>query len=117
MNELIPTTASLTTAIKNIYDITTSMISTRKQNKLITSGQLRQFEHAIQQAIEANRQAGMHRLMMHGRDLLAESEAQVSRYANTEFGDILLDSLHREYRYFLGYWEDYDRLTKPGGFR
>ena len=117
MNELIPATASLTTAIKNVYDITTSMISTRKQNKLISAGQLCRLGNAIHQAVEEDRQSSMHQLMVSGRNMLIDSYKQISEYANTEFGDMLLDSLQKEFRYFTGYWEDYDQLTRPGGFR
>jgi hypothetical protein len=55
--------------------------------------------------------------MLNGRSMLIESYKQISDYANTDFGDMLLDSLKREARYFQGYCEDYDRLTKPGGLR
>lgn len=117
MNELIPATASLTTAVKNVYDITTSLISTRKQNKLISTGQLRRLEVAIHHAVEEDRQSGLHQLMVSGRNMLMDSYSQISEYANTEFGDMLLDSLHREARYFADYWDDYSHLTRPGGFR
>lgn len=117
MSELIPTTASLTTAVKNVYDITLGLISTRKQNKLITAGQLRLLGNAIHQAVEEDRMAGMHRLMVSGRNNLIESYNQISEFANTNFGDMLLETLRKECRYFDGYWESYDRLTIPGGFR
>lgn len=117
MNELITSTSSLTTAVKNVYDITVSMISLRKQNRLISAGQLQLLKNAVQQAVEEDRITGMHYLMTHSRGLLVDSFNQVNVYANTDFGLILLESLKKEYFYFMKYCEDYDRLTRPGGFR
>ena len=117
MSGLIPTTASLTTVFKNVYDITTGIIGSRKQNKLIAAGQLRLLGNAIQQAVERERMAGMHHLMVSGRKYLIDSYNQIKEYANTDFGDMLLESLQRECRYYYGYCEDYDRMTRMGGIK
>lgn len=117
MKELVTTTASLTTAVKNVYDISSNLIVMRKQNKLISAGQLRQLGVAISRVIEEERMAGMHSLMTKGRDLLVDSFKQIQDYANTDFGDMLLETIREEARYFKGYWDDYDHFTKPGGFR
>lgn len=117
MNGLIPATASLTTVFKNVYDITTGIIGSRKQNKLITAGQLRLLENAIQQAVEQERMAGMHHLMVSGRNYLIDSFNQIKEYANTDFGDILLESLQMECRYYNGCCEDYNRMTRMGGLK
>jgi len=117
MKELVTTTASLTTAVKNVYDISSNLIVIRKQHKLISAGQFRQLGVAISRVIEEERMVGMHSLMTKGRDLLIDSFKQAQDYANTDFGDMLLETIRDEARYFKGYWDDYDRFTKPGGFK
>lgn len=117
MKELITTTASLTTAFKNVYDISNNLIIMRKQHKLISAGQLRQLGVAISRAIEEERMAGMHSLMMKGRELLIDSFNQIQYHVNTDLGDMLLETVKEEARYYKGYWDDYDRLTRVGGFK
>lgn len=115
MNNLIPTSASATTAVKNVFDIVTSLVSMRKKNKLITAGQLQQLGTAIRLAVEADRMAGMHTLMVNGRNKLMDSFNQIKDYANTPFGDMLLETVRDECRYYKGYCDNFDRLTKFGG--
>lgn len=117
MKELVTTTASLTTAFKNVYDISNGLFIMRKQHKLISAGQLRQLGIAINRALEEERMAGMHSLMTKGRNNLIDSFNQIQQYANTEFGDMLLETIRDEARYYKGYCDDYDRLTRPGGFK
>ena len=116
MNNLIPTTTSFSVAAKNVYDITTSLISTRKQNKLIKAGQLRQLEIAIYSANKAYGQSCMHGLMNSSREYLIDSYNQISKYLNTDFGDMLLEMLRSELNYYKGYCDDFNRLIRLGDF-
>lgn len=117
MKELVTTTASITTAFKNVYDISNGLLLMRKQHKLISAGQLRQLSIAMNRALEEERMSGMHSLMTKGRGYLIDSMNQIQDYANTDFGDMLLETVRDEARYYSGYCEDYDRLTRPGGFK
>lgn len=117
MNGMIPTASALTTTVKNVYDITTSMLSTRKQHKLVTAGQLQLLGNEIQRVLEEDRMAGIHLLESRGRNYLIDSYNQILEYANTEFGDMLMETLRKECRFFDRYCEDYERMTKPVRFR
>ena len=119
MSDLIPIAASLTSAAKNVYDIATDMISTRKQNRLITSAQIRRFKNAIDEALERERQKarieGVHALETSARNMIIDSYKQVESYGNSPIGIMLLETVRDEMRFLQGYVDDYDRNTKVGG--
>lgn len=117
MNDLITTATSLTAAAKNVYDVASGMISSRKQNKLVTAAQVHRLENAIRQALEADRMAAIHALSNSERNYLIDSFNQIKDYANTPMGIMLLETVRDEARYMRGYIDDYDRLTKAGGYR
>lgn len=121
MSELISIAASLSSAAKNAYDITTDMISTRKQNRLITSAQIRRFKNAIDEALERERQKarieGVHALETSARNMIIDSYKQIETYANTPIGIMLMESVCSEMRYLQGCIEDYDRSMRVGGLR
>lgn len=113
--DLIPVTASLTQAAKNVIDVSTTLLSFRKKNKLISAGEARKLEQAILQALEAERQAQVHKLMMAGRSMVFESFAQYEPYANTPMGDFILESVRQEAKYMMECVDDYYHATRWGG--
>lgn len=119
MKEIIPIAASLTTAAKNVYDISADMISTRKQNKLISSAQVRRLKIAIDEAIirerETTRSKGFHTLRTQKAGMLMQSYAQIEKYVNTPIGPLLLENIQDEARDLSGCIDAYDRSTRSGG--
>lgn len=115
MTHNLPATfASVTTGVKNVYDIASQLIRARRQNRLINAGQLQQLNIAIQATLQADRIAAVHKLEGNAREFLIDTYKDIERYLNTPIGDMLLESLKREARFYDSCLYDYGRLTRPG---
>lgn len=115
VTEIVTTTSALTTAVKNAHDITTGLINTRKQNRLISTGQLNRLNISIQEAIVADRMKGMHTLETYGRNCLMDSYHQIEEHLNTPLGDMLLETIRDELRFYESCLIDFERSTRNGG--
>lgn len=111
-NEIITSAASLSAAAKNIYDISCDLLSTRKRNKAISAGQMRQLENAINFALKLDSMNHTHYLVTTSRNYLKDSFKELQEYANTPFGDLLLDEIYEESQYYKNYIDDYFNLSR-----
>ena len=111
--ELITAASAVTTGVKNVYDITTQLIRNRKQNKLITKGELQYLDVQITRTIQLVRQDARHRLSMSAMDKLEESYSRfVARDPNSTFGLMALELLRDEWQAYLTYNKTFDELTE-----
>lgn len=116
--ELITAVSAATTGVKNVYDITTQILRNRKQNKLITEGELEYLEVQIASAIQAAREDAKHALYISAQDKLWESCSRLRECdPNSLFGQLSLELIRDECQSYLSYGNDFDRLTSRGFFR
>lgn len=118
MNPNLPSTiVSVSTGLKNVFDIATHLIGIRRQNRMITSAQLERLNVAIQAAIQADRIAAVHKLESSARSFLIDTYRDIEEDLNTPIGDMLLESLQREAKAYSNCMSDFAYLTRPGGYR
>mgnify|MGYP006873121365 CR=1 FL=1 len=111
--ELITTASAVTTGVKNVYDITTQLIRNRKQNKLITKGELQYLEVQMTKTIQLARQDARHKLSMSAQRNLEESYSHVAECdPNSPLGQMALELLRSEWQAYLSYSRDFDELTE-----
>lgn len=116
-NELITTVSSVTTGVKNIFDITTNMITNRAKNKLITQAELQYLKVTVQRTIELARGDARHRLSEHFLDNLQDTYQRIEDCdPNSMYGQIVFEMLRSEAASYFRYIEDFDLLTQQGFF-
>lgn len=118
MNDPVSIITSLTTAAKNVKDISTDLINTRKQNRIISAAQLRRMKNAIEEALERDRTEnylkGHHYLHKLSYAMLLDSYREYEPYANTVIGDLLLREIHQEALRLDEQISFYDRRSRMG---
>lgn len=92
----VSTITALSTAVKNVTDVTTVMLSGRKRNKLITKGQMRQLEVYIDRVVYNERMLAVGDLFKTVQTNLIESCNRIKGYENTFVGDLLLEIISEE---------------------
>lgn len=110
--ELVTVVSAATTGVKNICDITNQLINKRKQNKLITKGEMDCLKIKVNEAICQAKQNARHNFSLSAQDKLLESYTRIGEHdLNSPFGLIALELLRDELQAYILYGQDFDRLT------
>jgi len=92
----VSTITALSTAVKNVTDVTTVMLSVRKRNRSIEKGQMRQLQVYIDRVVYNERMLAVGDLFKTVQTNLIESCNRIKGYENTFVGDLLLEIINEE---------------------
>lgn len=117
MPDPITTVTALSTAVKNVADVTTSMISSRKQNRLVAKGEIMRLEAYIQRVIYLTRMNAVRDLMGSAQANLIKSYENVKGYINSPIGGLLLETVNEEANAYRSYIDDFVHMWLGSGPR
>ena len=92
----VSTITALSTAVKNVTDVTTVMLSVRKRNRSIEKGQMRQLQVYIDRVVNNERMLADGDLFKTVQTNQIESCNRIKGYENTFVGDLLLEIINEE---------------------
>lgn len=113
---MAPITA-LSMAVKSVCDVTNSMISTRKQNKLVSKAQIARLETYIDRVVTCERMVAYHELWNVASSNLVDSYEKIKGHENSPIGAILMESLRKEALAYDSILEDFLHLPNGRGPR
>lgn len=115
--ELATIFSSATSGAKNLLDIANTMVNKRKGNQLITKGEMKMLEVAINEAITRERMYARHELgIVYIKNIDETYKVVKNTDINSPIGLILMQEIQSEARSYNNYLNDFDRITGFRGF-